>query len=90
MISYIYEVKAYVPHSYKASFSLPPKEALIAYVEQVIFKNANWWEYPKELSGLRESTTLKDHWYWDSPTENLVICAYPKETPLKCIMNVRG
>ena len=38
-------------------------------------KNFNPWTYPKELKGMRESPTVKDHYYYDY--NNLVIASYP-------------
>ena len=70
-----------------AEYSLPPKAALVAYVEQKYRNNLNTWEYPEQLEGMRESSTLADHWYYDlfktrGDKINAVVAAYPSETPL--------
>ena len=70
-----------------AEYSTSPKEALVAYVEQFVFENFNTWEYPEKIEGMRESSTLADHWYFDlwkskGYKRNSVIAAYPMDTPL--------
>ena len=63
-----------------ATYSLPPKKALICYVEQYVRNNWDTTSYPETLEGMRESSVKKDHWYYDvikpgRPT--LTIAAYP-------------
>ena len=59
-----------------ASYSLDPKQALIAYVMQSR-GNMNTWEYPTDLQGIRESTKAANHFYYDDIKHNLIIAAYP-------------
>ena len=79
-----------------AVFTLPPKEALVAYIKQNIENNYNTWEYPEIIKGMRESDTLADHWYYDvfkqrNGEYNGVLAAYPESTPLTCkSMRKRG
>ena len=72
----------------KASYSLEPKKAMVAYIEQHLNYNYNTWEYPEIIEGMRESSTVADHWYYDlfkgrNAEYNGVISAYPDNTPLK-------
>ena len=72
-----------------AKYSKPPKEALICWIQQNICKNPNTWQYPDDMKGLRESSTLSDHWYFDlfksrGDIMNGVVAAYPSDTPLSC------
>ena len=78
MASLIYELREGDPNiRKKAIYTIEPKEALISYVMQEIFGNYNTWEYPEELKGMRESDTVKDHWYYDDYKGRRVIAAYP-------------
>ena len=66
----------------RVEYTLPPKQALVCYVEQYINNNWNTWEYPEEIKGMRESQTVKDHWYYDVfrkrlSDKNMVVAAYP-------------
>ncbi|MCD8109258.1 MAG: hypothetical protein LUE14_04050 [Clostridiales bacterium] len=61
-----------------ATYSIPPKVAMVAYVEQEIFHNRHSWEYPEILPGMRESDTVPDHWYYDAVNPHRVIAAYPR------------
>ncbi len=70
-----------------AEYSLPPKAALVAYIEQNINNNLNTWEYPEHIEGMRESELLADHWYFDlwksrGAEFNGVVAAYPSDTVL--------
>lgn len=90
MGSIIYKLKEGDPDIKRvAEYSLPPKQALVAYIEQNYRNNTNTWEYPEIIKGMRESSTLADHWYYDvakarGDKENAVISAYPIDTPLSC------
>lgn len=78
MVSLIYELREGDPNiRKKAIYTIEPKKALISYVMQEIFGNYNTWEYPEELKGMRESDTVKDHWYYDDYKGRRVIAAYP-------------
>lgn len=48
-----------------AIYSLPPKEALVAFVMQYFDYNFNTWEYPDIIKGMWESSTVPNHWYWE-------------------------
>lgn len=61
----------------KATYSLDPKKALIAYVMQSR-GNMNTWEYPESLDGIRESKKAANHFYYDDLKHNLIIAAYPE------------
>jgi hypothetical protein len=68
----------------RAEYTLPPKKALVCFIEQFINKNFNTWEYPEEIKGMRESETVKDHWYFDVfpkrlGDKNMVVAAYPAQ-----------
>lgn len=68
----------------RAEYTLPPKKALVCFIEQFINKNFNTWEYPEEIKGMRESETVKDHWYFDVFSKslgdkNMVVAAYPAQ-----------
>lgn len=57
----------------EARYTLPPKEALIAAVEQ--YKgNYNWWDYPKELEGIYKSNVIKDRLLYNI-TDDLIMYA---------------
>lgn len=78
MLSMIYELKEGNPDIRKrAEYTIEPKKALVAFIMQDIFKNYNTWEYPEELKGMKESSTVKDHWYYDDYKGRRVIAAYP-------------
>jgi hypothetical protein len=61
----------------KATYSLDPKRAIIAYIMQ---SRSNWntWEYPEDIAGIRESTKAANHFYYDDIKHNLIIAAYPE------------
>jgi hypothetical protein len=70
-----------------AIYSLPPKKAMVCFIEQFINKNWNTWEYPEEIEGMRESTTVGNHWYYDVPkmdgngiSFDTAFAAYPADT----------
>lgn len=75
MLSLIYELDENGKLEKKAEYTCSTKQALINYVMQFKKKNFNTWTYPKELKGMRESPTVKDHYYYDY--NNLVIASYP-------------
>jgi hypothetical protein len=50
---------------FEASYSISPKEALVAFIMQTIFKNFNTWEYPEIIEGMWESETVPNHWYYN-------------------------
>ena len=60
----------------KAIYSLDPKPAIIAYVNQK-HGNMNTWEYPENIIGIRESPTVRDHYYYDDIPNGVIIASYP-------------
>ncbi len=63
-----------------ASYMLPPKKALVNYIMQSEKKDYNWWNYPETIEGIRESDTVKNHWYYDTFSErgeSKVLAAFP-------------
>ena len=73
----IYEMNENTGHiENKATYSLDPKAAMIAYIEQK-HGNMNTWNYPKAIEGIRESKTVKDHFYYDDIPNGVIIAAYP-------------
>jgi hypothetical protein len=75
MKSIIYELDEQGNITEKAIYTVTPKQALINYIMQFKKKNHNFWMYPETLEGIRESKTVKDHWYFDY--NNIVIASYP-------------
>ena len=75
MLSIIYELDEQGIITKKAEYTVTAKQALINYVMQFKNKNFNTWQYPDTLQGMRESPTVKDHWYYDY--KNIVIASYP-------------
>jgi len=75
MLSVIYELDENGKLEKKAEYACSTKQALINYIMQFKKKNFNTWTYPKELKGMRESPTAKNHYYYDY--DNLVIASYP-------------
>ncbi len=86
MASIIYELKEGCPNVRKvAEYSLPPKEAMVCFIEQTLKGNLNTWEYPEEIAGMRESDTIPDHWYYDvfrgrNGNVNAVYSSYPADS----------
>lgn len=73
----IYEMNERTGHiENKASYSLDPKSAIIAYIEQK-HGNMNTWEYPRNISGIRESQTVKNHYYYNDIPNGVIIASYP-------------
>lgn len=60
----------------KAEYSIEPKAALICYIMQKQ-NNFNTWKYPKNISGIWESPTVKNHFYFHDTINNIVIASYP-------------
>jgi len=60
-----------------AEYNLPPKQAMIAYIEQSIYNNFNTWTYPEAIAVIRQSDTVPDHWYYDDIKNGRVLAAYP-------------
>ena len=60
-----------------AIYTLDPKQALIAYLEQTINRNFNTWEYDKSkfISEIKESKFKKGYIY-NVPNKNIGIAAY--------------
>ena len=58
-----------------AEYSLPPKAALVAFIEQDVRKNFQTWNYPTLIDGMREGA--RGHWYYDDFTGKRVLAAYP-------------
>ena len=72
----IYELKDGDPNMHKvAMYTIPPKRAMVCYVKQIVEGNYNTFTYPETLKGMRESETLKDHWYYD--LDGSTLAAYP-------------
>ena len=82
MSSTIYELKegASAPEK-KAVYSLPPQKALVCYIVQFLKHDMNTAGYPDKISGMRESSVAKNHWYYDESASvfgvNGVLAAYP-------------
>lgn len=73
----IYEMNERTGHiENKAVYSLGPKAAMIAYIEQK-HGNMSTWNYPKHIEGIRESQTVKGHFYFDDIPNGVIIAAYP-------------
>lgn len=60
------------------SYSISPKRALVTFIMQFLRRNYNTWEYPDSIPGMRESSTVKDHWYFDDFENQRVLAAYPE------------
>jgi len=75
MLSLIYELDENGKIEKKAEYTCDPKQALINYVMQFKKKNFNTWAYPETLTGMRESPTKDNSFYYDY--NNLVIASYP-------------
>lgn len=75
MKSVIYELEENGNITEKAIYTCDSKKALINYIMQYKKNNWNDWMYPETLPGIRESKTVKDHWYFDY--NNIVIASYP-------------
>lgn len=62
-----------------AEYNLPPRMALVCYIKQQLLGDYNTANYPDLISGMRESDTLSDHWYFDDniSKDPGVIAAYP-------------
>ena len=74
MVTTIYEMsEASGVIKRKASYTLPPREALRNYIMQVINGDPNWWTYPEFIKGMRE---VEGRWYWDDLLNGKVIAAY--------------
>lgn len=58
----------------KATYTLPTKEAMIAYIMQER-NNFNTWQYPEWIQGMRESKTKPGCFYFDLGSD--VIGSYP-------------
>lgn len=87
MLSSIYVLEEGMTLRKTAEYTLPPKQALVAYIKQVLFNDYNTWTYPEIVEGMRESDTLADHWYFDKKKgkfggREAVFAAYPVDTPL--------
>lgn len=74
-LSLIYELDEQGNIQKKAEYTVTSKQALINYIMQFKKKNFNTWTYPETLPGIRESKTVKNHWYYDQ--DNIVIASYP-------------
>ena len=82
MVSMIYMLEEGKEMSQVASYSLPPKEALVCFIKQYLEGDYSTWLYPESIPGMRESTTVPDHWYYDifrgrNGDVNAVLAAYP-------------
>lgn len=83
MVTVIYKLVEGKPGVQRvAEYTQPPKKALINYIMQYMKKEWNWWLYPDDIEGIRQSDTLPDHYYYDvfkgrNGNENAVYAAYP-------------
>lgn len=57
-----------------AIYSLPPKKALIAFVERER-GNYNTWEYPNAIPGMFRSAFMEDRWYIEDKLNKRTLCA---------------
>ncbi|MCC2256177.1 hypothetical protein LKD70_17485 [Ruminococcus sp. CLA-AA-H200] len=74
----IYELKEGSPVAcIVAEYSVDPKPALVAYIMQSLYNDYNTWDYPVMVKGMRESDTVKNHWYYDDFANRRVLAAYP-------------
>lgn len=62
-----------------AIYTVDPKRALINFIMQYIHNNFNTWNYPEHINGIRESDTVKQHFYYDDIYNERVLAAYPVE-----------
>jgi ABC-type Mn2+/Zn2+ transport system ATPase subunit len=60
----------------KAEYTIEPQKAIIAYIQQKR-GNYNTWTYPATMEGIRESQTVKNHFYYDDIPNNIIIAVYP-------------
>lgn len=60
----------------KAIYTLEPKKALVAFVEQAK-GNFYTWKYPEELPGMWESGIKKGAWYFNDTGKHRTIAAFP-------------
>ena len=74
-LSLIFELKEQGGLNKVAGYTLPPKQALVAYIEQTIRNNFHMWNYPLMINGMREGTP--NHWYFDDHAGKRVLAAYP-------------
>lgn len=72
----IYELKENGNIKKIAEYGLNPRRALVCFVMQSR-KNFNTWDYPDEIKGMRESSTVPNHWYFDDVANKRVLAAYP-------------
>jgi len=75
MASLIYELNSDGKITKKAEYTVDPQKALINYIMQYKRNNWNTWQYPHTIEGIRESGTVKNHFYYDDGS--LVIASYP-------------
>lgn len=79
MVTDIWELKEGDPNMRRiTTFTLDPKQSLINYIMQSIKGDYCWWNYPKEIKGIRESDTVSDHFYFDDFDNKRVLAAYPR------------
>ena len=74
-MSVILELKEQGGLNKLAEYSLPPRQALVAFIEQDVRKNFNHWNYPTQIDGMREGAP--GHWYYDDVAGKRVLAAYP-------------
>lgn len=74
MISTIYKLDEQNHMERVATYSVPPKQAMVNYIMQFINKNFNTWEYPEIIKGMRQSKLVPSNWYYDNNNE--VLAAY--------------
>ena len=58
----------------KAEYTLPAKQALIAYIRQTIYNDYNTWNYPENINGMRESSKGEKGCYFDH--DGIILAAY--------------
>ncbi|QHJ85063.1 MAG: hypothetical protein [Bacteriophage sp.] len=60
-----------------AEYTVSPKQALVDYIKQDIYKDYCTWTYPELIKGMRESDIVSDHWFYDDFKGRRVISACP-------------
>ena len=84
MVSIIYEIKEGDPTIREmATYTLPPKEALINYIHQEK-GDMCWWDYDHNMSGIREGKLRKNHFFYNDPSGKRTLSAFPKYQSMSC------
>lgn len=79
MFSYIYKILPSGHILEIAGYSLPSKQALVAYIMQYFHGDYNTWQYPTVIAGMQKAR-MTGNWFFDADDGSTYVAAKTRLT----------